>query len=243
MASARPYPPSAQRIAEARQSGHLPRPVLVATASAAVAVITLGFLFGERALRALTSAFVDAVTAVARGDAELAYALAHEAMARASFGAACALALVLVVVLTTQALGRGLTLRGRGGRGIRFAALRPSRTGAALWALGLVLSTALALDDVIALEPHGVAELAGDFARRVLLLALACSLVDVAFARARFFRSLWMTRAEMKDEQRALFGAPELRALRSSRLREGAGSAPASSTGARSDSSPSAEGV
>jgi flagellar biosynthesis protein FlhB len=59
------------------------------------------------------------------------------------------------------------------------------------------------------------------------LLLSACALVDAFLARAAFFRSLWLTRREHREEQREAYGSPELRAERE-RLRRayGRGAAP-----------------
>jgi flagellar biosynthesis protein FlhB len=41
-----------------------------------------------------------------------------------------------------------------------------------------------------------------------------CAVVDASFARAAFFRSLWLTRREQLDELREAHGAPETRRAR-----------------------------
>lgn len=221
MNSARPYPPSAQRIAEARASGHHPRASLVASNVALVGALGLGFMLGARWFAGLVALFRDTMRAWSRGDGAGAYRLL-ESHARGAL-LSCAFAALGLTLLVTAAcvLARGP----RGGRAsgparARFPRLAPGRTAPLLFVLGLALVSGLALAEVLALDAPRLFGLASRWAWGVALVALLTLIVDVAFAQARFYASLRMTRRELLDEQRAAFGAPELRALRQRLLRQ-----------------------
>lgn len=221
MNSARPYPPSAQRIAEARASGHHPRASLVCGNAALVVALALGFLLGARWFAGLVALFRATMSAWSRADAAGAYRL----LTRYAHGTllSCTLAALGLTLLVTAScvLARGP----RGGRAreparARFPRLAPGRTAPLLFALGLALVTGLSLGEVLALDASSLLGLASRWAWGVALIAVLTLIVDVAFAQARFYASLRMTRRELLDEQRAAFGAPELRALRQRLLRE-----------------------
>jgi flagellar biosynthesis protein FlhB len=56
--------------------------------------------------------------------------------------------------------------------------------------------------------------LLASWASALVALTALCLVTDIAFARARFFASLWLSPREYLDDQRATFGAPELRRAR-----------------------------
>jgi flagellar biosynthesis protein FlhB len=65
-----------------------------------------------------------------------------------------------------------------------------------------------------------------DYVSVSCVLAVGCGVVDVAFARARFVASLWLTRSEQLAEARRDFGAPEIRRARAEARRAMQGAAP-----------------
>jgi AraC-like DNA-binding protein len=118
----------------------------------------------------------------------------------------------------------------------RFAPLSPSRTASALWCLGLAFVTLLSLSEWLRFERAALVDLACQLAQRVALLTVACMAIDLGFARARHFASLWLTRREQLDEQRAHYGAPEVRVARERARRTLAVVAPAPARATSEDS-------
>ncbi len=221
MDSARPHPPSEQRIAEARAAGHLPRAPLTGLAAALLGLFLCASLLGPRIVHLCRELFEAPLTLSAHG--KLAEALARAgASVRELFGlvALAGLALFASVVLGVG-LAQGLAFAPLASpRARAFARLSPDRTAGALFALGLTLLAALSLADALWLERATLGSFARSWAERVALLGLACVVIDASFARARFFASLWLTRREYFDEQREAFGAPEIRAARARARRD-----------------------
>ncbi|MDB4974794.1 MAG: hypothetical protein JWN48_3135 [Myxococcaceae bacterium] len=215
MAAARPHSPSAQRIAEARASGHLPRAPLVGFAGALLALLAGTALLGP--------AIAQRTAALLRGPLELAAAgRSREAHAQAelllqqlarSAGLLLGLGCIAIALFTLLAQGPSLA-RLSSSRSLRVASLRPSRTASALWCVGLCVIVLTTLASWTELERATLSQWAVALATELALLTVACSAIDIAFARARFFASLWLTRREYLDEQREQLGAPELRAAR-----------------------------
>lgn len=221
MASARPYPPSEQRLAEARESGHAPRLALVAICTSVIVLALMGVLALPRLWRALISFVRVAWIAVGSGRAPFAHAAFSRLQGELLGFLTGGLLGVVGAVALACVLGRGAHFGFVPTRGAsRFARLARGREAPFLWVLGLVACAGFALEDVAILEPGELTTRALIWLETVALLSLACALLDVAFARARFFASLWMTRRELLDEQRVAHGAPELRALRARLLRE-----------------------
>lgn len=220
MASARPHPPSEQRIDEARAAGHVPHAPLAGFAGGLLALVPTCFWLAPEVAAHLTDLLERPLLAAARGDSALARAEVGEHV-RALLGwAALALGAAFVGVVLASALAQGLAfVRMRRVRA-RFERMAPSRAASLLFCLGLALATGLALDDVGRLRPQQLAARAESWAVTLCLLALGCGVVDAAFARARWFASLFMTRRELLDEQRDAFGDPALRAARARARRE-----------------------
>jgi len=96
----------------------------------------------------------------------------------------------------------------------RFGPLSPSRVASGLWCLGVCCLGASGLASWDTLSLVSLPAAATSWALSLALLSVLCLVVDVGFARARYFASLWLTRREYQDEQRADFGHPQVRAAR-----------------------------
>ena len=195
-------------MAAARASGHLPRAPLVGFASALLALLACAWWRGPQLALELRALLVGSLGMRVEALVPVLRALAQE----------LGLGLLLVVLVT--ALGVRLAQGPSAGsaRVSSLPALRPSRLASAVFALGMLGDIAYALSDWTMLEPGrytaALAELANAFALRLVMLTLACVLIDVAFARAGFYASLWMNRRDFLQEQREAFGSPEVRAAR-----------------------------
>ena len=214
MADAPIHPPTAARVAEARAAGLAPR---LGVGGMCVALLALALLQARalpslwQRLGALSSAPLEAWT---RGDASLALQLG-QALA---LDAARALALLLAAM--TLAVGFCLwLLQGpvvvwprRPRRSFRRA--RVSLLPHVLFTLGLTLLLGLCLVDAVWLEPGDLTALWSRWWGRVALLVGGVLVLDAALARERFYRALWLTRREQREEWREAYGAPELRAAR-----------------------------
>jgi len=221
MASARPYPPSAQRIAAARAGGHVPRPLLVATAAGCMSLFASVLLLAPRGALLLSTFARESLLALGSGRREAAYALLASLQRELTELVCIALLISFSAVASACALAQGVAFGfTRARAGASFGELAPDRTAALLWAVGLVAMAASAIADALLSEPHELTSIASSWARQLLLLALGCAFIDAALARARFHGSLWLTRREYLDEQRAAHGAPEVRALRARRRSE-----------------------
>ncbi len=205
MDSARPHPPSDQRIAEARAAGRVPKAPLTGLTAAIGGLFGAAALLGPRIARSARDLFEAPLALSAAGERSAALARAAAsarelfallALAAVSIFISVALGIVLVQGLAFAPLARP--------RARALAPLRVDRTAGALFALGVA----------VWLERAGWADFARAWAERLAFLAVACLVIDASFARARFFASLWLTRREYLDEQREAFGAPEIRAAR-----------------------------
>lgn len=200
--AARPHAPSAQRIADARASGHVPRAPLLWLAGL-LALSAVGAALGPRFGSLLRALWSDLLS----GGAVDVWGRLHGLLALLAWSLGAIFVLLLGVVWLVQGPAFAAW-----SRRAQFEALRPDRTASALWACGLCLLTGFALTDALA----GFAAWAWGLA----LLSLACLLIDAAFARARWFASLWLTRREYVDQQREQAAAPALVAARN-RARRG----------------------
>ena len=90
-----------------------------------------------------------------------------------------------------------------------------------LLTLALALLLGLGLADAVWLAPSELGALLSRWGTRLALLALGLLLLDAALARERFYRALWLTRREQREEWREAYGAPELRAARAEAQRAG----------------------
>ncbi len=220
MAEARIYPPSEPRFAEARRAGHVPRPSLVVLSCALVAVS--GFLRGWAGdlVGRLGALWRELLSGVARGQhPDPAVVLLERVPALLG-----PFAWGLVAIF---AAGVGFSFLAQGSaRFVPF--VRPRRgferpssplTSKLLWVL-LVSALALAaLSSFTRLTPFTARSVAADWLARCAALSALVAVLDVVLARARFVRSLWLTRREHLEDQREAYGAPELRAARA-RLRQ-----------------------
>lgn len=193
--SARPHAPSQQRIAEARASGHVPR----------VPLLRLGGLLGAMAVAA-QQAHGFARELVALLEAPLSGVDPFAGLRALVLRTAWSLAVVLALVLLGSWLAQGPA---RGAREPKFTPQAVDRTASVLFALGVLVLLAFFVLDVQLLE----LDLA-TYGWALALLSVACLAIDIAFARARWFASLWMTRREFLDQQRDHGVSPELAAAR-----------------------------
>lgn len=222
MTPARPHPPSAQRIAEARARGHVPRAPLIGVLGGVLASAVGSAALGPaliRDMRALVRAPLEAIAAGRGADAYVAAGASLRSLA--ALGALWLAGATLAIGIAV-ALGQGPALGSPFRDEAGYPGVRPSRTASALFVLGLLGSGAHAL--VVSLT--GQALVFVDYASVVCALAVGCALIDLAFARARFVASLWLTRGEQRDAERRDFGSPEVRRARSEARRAMQGSAP-----------------
>lgn len=207
-----PYPPSAQRIAEARAHGHVPQSPLAGVAAGVVALIVGASALGPSLWMHLLTLYRTSLLAFAAGRPGDAYRAVEASLGGIMRGLFGFLAGAAILVAATLTLMQGCSLGAPWRASKRFARLAPSRTASVLFVLGLALvgGTAIA-DALIGPEP---ARALFDAAMGIAVLALACGAIDAAFARARFAASLWLTRGEHLEEQRSAFGSPEARRAR-----------------------------
>jgi flagellar biosynthesis protein FlhB len=223
MAQARTEPPSEQRSAEARASGHAPKTLVVFSAVALASLsASLSWLMPPIA-HSWRNLFAQPLTALARGlplDAE-----SHLRGALQTF--APLLASLLLVAGVSSALVLAIV------QGFRFR-LWPARPRHAFPASGssrlvtfalIASSTAVVLatclyDALWMTTNEQVTDVLQDSALRISVALLLVAACDAALARAAFWRSLWMTRQERLDESREAYGSPELRAARERSRRE-----------------------
>jgi len=214
MAEAKIHPPSPSRVAEARAAGFAPRPLLVGLSAASFALAALLRLWGPSVSAELSRLLREPLASFERGQGALALGIAAPLLAQlAQKLALCAMAVAASVglaLLLTQGAVFVLPRRSRQ----RFVAPKHSFEALGLAALSLLALCAFQLVDALWLVPSALPELAVRFLSRLAGVWLALALVDAAFARAQFFRALWLTRRELREEQREAYGSPELRAAR-----------------------------
>jgi flagellar biosynthesis protein FlhB len=214
MTEAKIHPPSRSRITEARASGVLPRPLLIGVSAALFAVASTVRSAGPFVARELEALLRAPLDAFAQG--ESAPQLARVAPQIAGLMRASALSLisvatcVIVGALLAQGAQLGFGLRNRR----RFSAPKLSIEASLLAIVGALGLGAFNLIDALWLEPTAFPAFAQRLCTQLAALFLALALIDAAFARAAFFRALFLTRRELREEQREAFGAPELRAAR-----------------------------
>jgi flagellar biosynthesis protein FlhB len=222
MSQARTYPPSEQRIAAARRAGSGPR-VAITGLVGSVLGLCLGLWGWGTALWAQCLAlFQGPLAAFSHGEPAVAsHWLQHAWLAVGS-------RLLLILACTWSAASLSLFLAQGPAVALpwarperRFPTLTPPRTARALAAL-VVLLVALTLlpQSLRASALPRVDSLFHTWRERLVGLLVACAVVDAALARALFFRSLWMTRREHRDELREAYGSPEIRAARERVRRE-----------------------
>lgn len=217
MAEAKIHPPTPSRIADARAAGMAPRPVLAGLAGTTLALSLVQDELAPRVWMHLRALFQMPLAALADGRAQQAERLAHDAV----LALCLELAKLGALIFAAAALGvlwvQGPQFAFRWGRRARsrFTEPKPSRVAAALFALSLLLLLAFQSSGVFWLEPPALVGFISRYWRQLSLLVVVLACVDAGFARARFFRALWLSRRELREEQREAYGAPELRAARS----------------------------
>jgi flagellar biosynthesis protein FlhB len=227
MAQARIYPPSEQRIAEARRAGHVPRSSFVAFASLLAVTSCALDGWGDLSLQRLAALWQGLLEACARGEAQDAGQVLLDWVAR---GAWLLMALLLALFLT--AVGTSLWAQGSARRlplqRLRrgFERANPPRTSKVLWSVLVSLLALAALYESMRVAPNTVGPTFSDWLMRLSALTALVAVLDVALARADFMRSLWLTRREHLDDQRDAYGPPELRAERARLRRESASVGP-----------------
>jgi flagellar biosynthesis protein FlhB len=168
-----------------------------------------------RVFALLTRLLCEPLELAARGQAGAGRALLAQLLGELT--GVCALALLAVFVCVGAGLFvvQGPAFAGSSRtHGVVFPALSLSRTASALWCVGVLLITALALSQWASMSRATLPALCAGWAGQLSLLSVSALLVDVAFARARFFASLWLTRRELQDEQRLALGPAEPRVAR-----------------------------
>lgn len=214
MTEAKIHPPSRSRIAEARASGVLPRPLLIGLSAALFALSWLARGLGSGLVRQLDALLRAPLDAFAHG--ESAPSLDPVALQIAALLRTSALALVAVAacVIVGLLLAQGVQLGFARRNQRRFSAPKPSLEASFLAIVGVLGVGAFNLVDALWLEAAGFSEFAQSLCAQLAALFFALALIDAAFARAAFFRALFLTRRELREEQREAFGAPELRVAR-----------------------------
>lgn len=213
-------PPSASRIEQARSLGSAPRPVLVGLAGGFAALALCLAFWGPTLVRGLSVLLRAPLEAFAEGKPERAWRLVLPALRTLAVHAllisiACFVASALALFVA-QGPSFGWPGRGRG----QFSEPEPVRGLTLLAGLVLLVVLASLLREALWVEPAGVSTLFGRLFTRVGLALCALAVIDAAFARAAFFRALWLTRREQRDEQREAYGSPEIRATRARIRRE-----------------------
>jgi flagellar biosynthesis protein FlhB len=190
--SARPHAPSAQRIAEARATGHVPRAPLLSLFGL-LGAIAVGVSQAPAFGRELVALFE---VPLSGADA---FGLLDALWRRTAWS----LALVLAIVIGGSWLAQGPAF---GTRRTKFAFQGVDRTASVLFGLAsVVLAIFLVLDlQLFRIDPN--------YGWALAMLSVACLAIDIAFARARWFASLWMTRREFLDERRDQGVSPEIAA-------------------------------
>jgi hypothetical protein len=218
--AARPHPPSSRRSAEARARGHLPRAPLAGLVFALLSLLAGSCALAPRVWALSLRLAREPLELAARGHGTAAQARATQLLNELSFTCAPALVAIVGSVALGSFVVQGPSFVGSSqARGSSFPPTSLSRTASALWCLGVLSIVLLALSRWASLELSTLGAEASAWATQLTVLSLAALLVDVAFARARFHASLFLTRREYHDEQRAALGPPEARAARGRALR------------------------
>jgi len=224
MADSKIHPPSASRIEEARATGLAPRPLLVGLAGGCSALLLCVAWQASAVIGALRALLQEPLHALAEGRARQAETLAQEALRTLAYqGAITAGALLLgtacaALVAQGPSFGWPAASKGRG----RFAEPAPARSVPFLAGIVLVVVAGSLLPDLLWVAPAGVGAQLPRLVTRVALFLAALAIIDAALARAAFFRALWLSRREQRDEHREAYGSPEIRATRERIRRESA---------------------
>jgi flagellar biosynthesis protein FlhB len=224
MSQARIHPPSEQRIAQARRAGHVPRAAITG-AIAGLLGAALGLcLWGPRLWSGCTRLLRVSLEATANREPVSGAVWAAEAWRELGVPTLSILFVAWAAAGFFSFLAQGTALFVPSARARqRFPRLRPARTAGVLAALAVLVVCACVLPDSLRVNDfESGAALFVRWCKWLVAPLLACVVVDVALARARFFRSLWLTRREHLDDQKEAYGSPEIRAFRERIRREGA---------------------
>jgi len=220
MTEAKIHPPSRSRIAEARAAGVLPRPLLIGLSASlcalAACVRTFAATFSERLARLMR----EPLEALTRGDFARALELARAEIAPLARSLGLSLCAIAAALVVAYLLAQGPQLGFARQKRRAFSEPRLSFTASALAIVGIAALCAFQLRDALWLAPAEFPAFAARLLLQAAALFAALALIDAAFARAAFFRALFLTRRELREEQREAFGAPELRAARARARRE-----------------------
>jgi flagellar biosynthetic protein FlhB len=236
--------PSRRRLEKAKEQGRVVRSPDVGQAASLGAFLLWAALSGAAFLAGVSSYLVASLRAAGRPPSE--GALVDSLLNAATIALRLMLPLLLAVAvaaLLAQAI-QGLRARKPLFR-LDFAGLDPARglqrfvSAEKLVAAGKVLLRAvcyaLFAAAVVLPEWNGIAQFAltspagilagttrlvGRVLLRALLLGVAIAAADYALARWRWYRSLYMTRQEVRDERRETEGSPEVRSRVRARQRE-----------------------
>jgi type III secretory pathway component EscU len=220
MTEAKIHPPSSSRIAEARAAGFAPRPLLVGLSAALFALASWLHFFGRSLAQAFVRLLEVPLDAFAHDESAKALSLVAPLIADVLGQSALSALAVAASVVLGSLLAQGVRLSLARASTRRFTAPKLSLEASLLAIVGLLALTSFALFDALWLEPEGLLGFAVRWLDQLALLFSALAIIDAAFARAQFFRALFLTRRELREEQREAFGAPELRAARASARRQ-----------------------
>jgi type III secretory pathway component EscU len=214
MTEAKIHPPSRSRIAEARASGVLPRPLLIGVSAALLALSLFVRAFGPAFARPLQALLHAPLDRFAHGESAPNVDQAVPHIAALLHSSALALGAVAACVILGALLAQGAQFGFARRNRRRFSAPKLSLEASLLAIVGVLALGAFNVIDALWLELGAFPAFVERLCAQLAALFLALALIDAAFARAAFFRGLFLTRRAQREEQREAFGAPELRAAR-----------------------------
>lgn len=220
MADSKIHPPSASRVEEARSTGLAPRTVLVGLAGGFLA-LTLWLAWQGAALAQSLAALLRMPLAeLERGRLEGAQAVALATLRGVAWQGVGAVTVIFVCTAGALLVAQGPSVGWPGKRHTRFDEPRPVRSVPLLAGVVLVVVLGSLLRELFWATADNLAALLLRLLLRTAFALAALAVIDAAFARAAFFRALWLTRREQRDEQREAYGSPEIRATRERIRRE-----------------------
>lgn len=214
MAEAKIHPPSPSRIAEARAAGHAPSPLLAGMAGGICALALASRELLPRVRYAWTRLAQAPLEALAQGDLARAEQLARAHAAELADGLSWLALLLIACVLLALVAAQGVVFVWPRRARRPFTRAKASYLAPALFVLGLAILLLVSLHAALWLTSAEVGAFVSRYVVHMAALVLGVWLVDAAVARERFFRSLWLTRREQREELREAFGAPETREAR-----------------------------
>jgi flagellar biosynthesis protein FlhB len=214
MTEAKIHPPSRSRIAEARAAGLAPRPLLLGLSACLFALASSLHASGSVFAEDLVSLLGAPLDAFAQGHTEAALGLAATLSARIAKNSALFAFSAFACSAIALILAQGLQLSMPRADTRRFSAPRLSLEASSLAVVGVLALGFLHVGDALWLVPSQLPAFSARVLDQLAVLFFALAIVDASFARAQFFRALFSTRRELREEQREAYGAPELRAAR-----------------------------